>query len=418
MFAEIITIGDEILIGQIVDTNSAWMAQQLNLAGVRIKQITSVSDDRDHILKTLKDAEERADIILITGGLGPTKDDITKHTLCEYFHTKLRFNEEVYKDVERLFKGFGKEVTPVNRGQAEVPETCIPLRNEAGTAPGMWFDKGNKVFVSMPGVPFEMQFIMQKHVLPRLSEKYKLPFVVHYTVLTSGIGESDLSDKLTDWEESLAEHTIRLAYLPSPGLVKLRLSAAGDDREKLEKIIVQKIEELKKIIPEFIYGYDVYGSKEQESLEHIVGELLRAKKKKLSIAESCTGGYISHLVTRIPGSSDYYIGSVISYANEVKVHELGVSQDAIEQHGAVSQQVVEKMAEGIRKKYNTDYSIAVSGVAGPSGGTEEKPVGTVWISVATPGKIISKRYRFGDHRERNIQRSAIAALNMLRRELI
>lgn len=418
MFAEIITIGDEILIGQIVDTNSAWMAQQLNLAGVRIKQITSISDDRDHILRTLKEAEERADVILITGGLGPTKDDITKHTLCDYFHTTLRFNQDVYKNVERLFKGFGKEVSPVNRAQAEVPEACIPLQNEMGSAPGMWFEKGNKVFVSMPGVPFEMQFIMEKHVLPRLREKFRLPYVTHYTVLTSGIGESDLSDKLTDWEDSLAEHNIKLAYLPSPALVRLRLSAAGDDREKLEKSIRDKIEELKKIIPEFIYGYDVYGSKEQESLEHVVGELLRAKKGTLSIAESCTGGYISHLITRIAGSSDYYLGSVISYANDLKVNELDVSQSMLDQHGAVSREVVEQMVAGIRKKYNTDYSIAASGVAGPGGGTAEKPVGTVWIAVATPYRIISKRYQFGDHRERNIQRAAITALNMLRRELL
>lgn len=418
MQAEIISIGDEILIGQIVNTNAVWMAQQLNLAGIKVKQITSVSDDREHIIKALREAEERTDLILITGGLGPTKDDITKVTLCEYFDTKLRFDEDVYKDVERIFKSFGREVTPVNRKQAEVPEICTPLRNMKGTAPGMWIERNNKVFVSMPGVPYEMKSIMLEHVLPKLKEKYRLPSIVHVTVLTQGIGESALAEKIEAWEDSLAQHSIKLAYLPSPGMVRLRLSTSGDDRAKLEAIVNEKVEELKLLIPNYIYGYEEYGKSEDVTLEQIVGNLLRERKQTVSTAESCTGGYISHLITKVPGSSEYYQGSVIAYSYDVKENELGVEKKALETYGAVSQQVVEQMAIGVKKKLNTDYSIAASGIAGPGGGTPDKPVGTVWIAVATPGGVISKRFQFGESREWNIHRTALAGLNMLRGEIL
>ncbi len=416
MQVEIITIGDEILIGQIVDTNSAFMASLLNLNGISVKQISSVSDDREHILKALDEAKERADIILITGGLGPTKDDITKKTVCEYFNTTLRFDEEVYQDVVDIFAAYGKEVTPINRLQAEVPAICTAIRNFNGTAPGMWFDVNGKVFVSMPGVPYEMKAMMKNQVIPKLKERFKLPFIFHKTVLTQGIGESSLAELISDWEDSLASDNIKLAYLPSPGMVRLRLSTKGDDENKLHAAVDKKIEELKEIISEFIYGFETFGE-EKETLEQLVGKLLRNKKQTVSTAESCTGGYISHLITKVPGSSEYYIGSVISYSYLIKETELGVSKETLETQGAVSQPVLEQMAKAIREKYKTGYSIAASGIAGPGGGTDEKPVGTVWIAVATPEKIISEKFLFGTNRERNIEKTANAALNMLRKEL-
>ena len=413
---EIITIGDEILIGQIVDTNSAFIAQLLNLNGMSVKQISSVSDDREHILKALDEAKSRADIILITGGLGPTKDDITKKTLCDYFKTTMRFDEGAYQDVVNIFATYGKEVTPINKLQAEVPAICEVIHNYNGTAPCMWFDVDNKIFVSMPGVPYEMKALMKEQVVPKLKERFQFPSIFHKTVLTQGIGESTLSELISDWEDSLAASNIKLAYLPSPGMVRLRLSTKGDDKNTLIKNIEQKIEQLKPIISEYIYGYETFGE-ERESLEQMVGKLLREKKKTISTAESCTGGYISHLITKVAGSSDYYIGSVISYAYEIKETELGVPHDIIVKHGAVSQPVVEQMAKAIREKYKTDYAISASGIAGPSGGTSDKPVGTVWVAIATPTKIISEKFLFGANRERNIQKTANVALNMLKKEL-
>ncbi|MGZ4034439.1 MAG: competence/damage-inducible protein A [Bacteroidia bacterium] len=416
MQVEIITIGDEILIGQIVDTNSAFIGQILNLNGMSVKQISSVSDNREHILKALDEAKSRADIILITGGLGPTKDDITKKTLCEYFNTSMRFDEGAYQDVVNIFATYGKEVSPINKLQAEVPAICEVIRNHNGTAPGMWFDVDGKIFVSMPGVPYEMKALMREQVIPKLKQRFKFPSIFHKTVLTLGIGESTLSEMISDWEDSLASVNIKLAYLPSPGMVRLRLSTKGENEKKLIKTVEKKIDELKLIISEYIYGYEIFGE-EKESLEELVGKLLKEKKKTVSTAESCTGGYISHLITRIPGSSEYYIGSVISYAYEIKETELGVPHEVILKHGAVSKPVVEQMAKAIREKYKTDYSIAASGIAGPDGGTEEKPVGTVWVAIATPEKVISEKFLFGNHRERNIQKTANAALNMLRKEL-
>jgi len=416
MQVEIITIGDEILIGQIVDTNSAFIGQLLNLNGMSVKQISSVSDDREHILKALDEAKNRADIILITGGLGPTKDDITKKTLCEYFKTTMRFDEGAYQDVVNIFATFGKEVTPLNRLQAEVPSNCEVVHNYNGTAPCMWFDVDGKIFVSMPGVPYEMRALMKDQIIPKLKQRFNFPSIYHKTVLTQGIGESTLSELISDWEDSLGAVNIKLAYLPSPGMVRLRLSTKGEDEANLKVIVDKKIEELKLLISEYIYGYEIFGE-EKETLEEIVGKLLRTKNKTISTAESCTGGYISHLLTRVAGSSDYYIGSVISYAYEIKETELGVPHDIILNHGAVSQPVVEQMAIAIRKKYNTDYSISASGIAGPGGGTEDKPVGTVWVAIATPEKVISEKFLFGNNRERNIQKTANAALNMLRKEL-
>ena len=417
MQAEIITIGDEILIGQIVDTNSAWMAQQLNLSGISVKQITSVSDEREHIMKALNEAVLRVDIILMTGGLGPTNDDITKQTLCEYFGATLRFDSEAYKNVEHLFKSRGYDVSEVNRRQAEVPDNCVTIINSHGTAPGMWFEKNQKIFISMPGVPYEMKAMMEQSIIPLLKKKFQLPFIIHQTILTQGIGESFLAEKIKKWENSLISDVIKLAYLPSQGMVRLRMSVKGENEKVLKELLDNKTEELKKIIPEYIYGYEVYGE-EKETLEQIVGNLLRGKKKTLSTAESCTGGYLAHLITKIPGSSDYYKGSVISYSNEIKTNELGVDWADLKQHGAVSKQVVEDMAKGILHKFKTDYAIATSGIAGPSGGTVEKPVGLVWIAIATQTSIASEKFLFGDHRERNIHKSAITALNMLRKEIL
>jgi nicotinamide-nucleotide amidase len=413
---EIITIGDELLIGQIVDTNSAFMGQLLNMNGMRVKQISSVSDDREHILKALAEAQSRADIVLITGGLGPTKDDITKKTLCEYFNTTMRFDEGAYQDVKTIFAAYGKEVTPINKLQAEVPAICEVIRNYHGTAPAMWFDVNGKVIVSMPGVPYEMKALMKDQVIPKLKERFQFPSIYHKTILTQGIGESALSELIADWEDSLAALHIKLAYLPSPGSVRLRLSTSGEIKNTLIENVEKKIEEVKAWIAEYIYGYEIFGE-EKESLEQMVGKLLIEKKKTISTAESCTGGYIAHLLTKVPGSSEYYIGSVISYAYSIKESELAVPHDMILKHGAVSQPVVEQMATAIREKYKTDYSIAASGIAGPGGGTEEKPVGTVWIAIATPKGVFSEKFLFGNHRERNIQKTAQAAFIMLKKTL-
>ncbi|OQX73383.1 MAG: competence/damage-inducible protein A [Bacteroidetes bacterium 4484_276] len=411
MTAEIITIGDELLIGQVIDTNSAWIAEQLNLIGIRINQITSISDERGHILSTLAEAETRADIILITGGLGPTRDDITKTTLCEFFGTGLVFNEEAFKNVETLFRLRGFTVTELNRQQAEIPANCTPLQNLNGTAPGMWFERDGKIFVSMPGVPFEMKQMVANEVLPRLSKKLNAQFIVHKTILTQGVGESFLAKTIESWEDNLPKN-VKLAYLPQPGIVRLRLTAIGTNKVELQNQIEDEVIKLKAIIPDLIFGYN------GDTLELVTGKLLKAKLKTISTAESCTGGYLAHLITSIPGSSDYFPGSVVSYSNRVKIDELGVSEKSLEQHGAVSKEVVLQMAAGVRRKIDSDYALAISGIAGPDGGTAKKPVGTTWIALATPEKVIAQQFLFGEHRGRNIRKAALAALNMLRAELL
>jgi len=412
MKAEIITIGDELLIGQVVDTNSAFIATKLNEAGIHVCQITSVSDKAEHIIEALNNATQRADIIVTTGGLGPTNDDITKLTLCQYFNVGLKFDAEAYKDVEHVFAIRGRPVTEVNRRQAELPENCSALRNKNGTAPGMWFDVNGKVYVSMPGVPYEMKALMEDEVIPKLKKQFTLPVIVHKNVLTIGIGESALAEKIAAWESSLAQDGIRLAYLPSIGMVRLRLSTNGSDKNVLEKNIDRKITELKALVGDYIFGY------EKDTLEELVGVLLKKNKQTVSLAESCTGGYISYLLTSISGSSDYYKGSITAYAYEIKTQELGVSKEVLETRGAVSQEVVEQMASAVRKKFNTDYSIAVSGIAGPGGGTPEKPVGMVWIAIATPQRVFSKKFQYANHRLRNIQMTANTALNLLRKEIL
>ena len=409
---EIITIGDEILIGQNVDTNSAWMANSLHDVGFVVKQISSISDDADHIMEALKLAESRADIILITGGLGPTKDDITKKTLCHYFNDELVFNEEVLAHVSSLFASRNIPMPEINRMQAEVPSRVTVLNNKKGTAPGMWFDEKGKIYVSMPGVPYEMKYLMTNEVIPRLKKKFETPELVYRTVLTQGIGESSLMALLDDWEENLLASGFRLAWLPSAGKVRLRISGVGINREELEVKIQGFIDQLKPLIPEYFAG------EHEDKLEEIIGKLLGEKKWTLSTAESCTGGYIAQLITTVSGSSVYFEGSIVSYSNDVKETQLGVSWESLKNEGAVSKQVVEEMANGVRLKLKTDCSIATSGIAGPNGGSKEKPVGTVWVAVSTPQRTVSECFAFGNDRDKNIERAAIAGLRMLQKEIL
>lgn len=409
MLAEIITIGDELLIGQVIDTNSAWMAQQLNMIGIRVHQITSISDNQDHIHSTLKEASIRASLILITGGLGPTKDDITKQTLCRYFGSTLVFNEDAYNNVEKLFAARGFAVSELNRQQAMVPSDCQVIPNPNGTAPCMWFEKDGCIYVSMPGVPFEMKSIMEQEILPRL---LKSPdhVIIHRTILTEGVGESHLATLIEPWEDALPPF-IKLAYLPQPGMVRLRLTAYGTNRPEMQKAISRAEEVLYSYAGKYIFGFD------NDTIESVVGQLLQKKGYSLSTAESCTGGNIAQLITSIPGSSDYFKGSIVAYSNEIKEKFVGVKPETLAAHGAVSEQTVIEMAEGIRSRFSTDCAIAVSGIAGPGGGTDEKPVGTTWIAVTTPSGTVAKKFLFGEHRGRNIRKASVAALNMLRRKL-
>ncbi len=408
---EIITIGDEILIGQIVDTNSAWMAEKLNNTGITVYQITTISDDREHILNTVKAALERTDIVLVTGGLGPTSDDITKKTLAEFFHSKLVLNEEILVSVKKRLEKRNIQLNDLIRGQAYVPDKCKAFVNEWGTAPGMWFETNGKVLVSMPGVPKEMKGIMEKYVIPGLKHKFKLPAIIHRTLLTYGTFEAHLSGLLENFEKKLPSN-VKLAYLPSAGRVRLRLTAKGDSRQQLESLLDRLEKEMMEKIGEYVYG------KNGDTLEQIVGDLLRKRGETLSTAESCTGGMVSHLITSVPGASDYYKGSVISYANEIKIRELDVDEKEIKKQGAVSREVVEQMAAGVSKKLNTGYAIAISGIAGPSGGTPEKPVGSVWIAVKSPEKTVAEKFIFGFTRMENITRAAYTSLNMLRKLLL
>jgi len=410
MLAEIITIGDELLIGQVIDTNSAWIAEQLNMIGIKVHQITSISDDQQHILTTLSEATGRAQLILITGGLGPTNDDITKQTLCRFFNTSLIFSEDAYKNVEKLFAARGYPVTEINRLQAMVPANCRVIPNPNGTAPCMWFEKNGCIYISMPGVPFEMKAIMEQEIIPQLLNKQN-KVIIHRTILTEGVGESHLASIIEPWENSLPSF-LKLAYLPQPGMVRLRLTAYGTDRIELQDAINKAEKELYPYAGSYIFGFD------NDTMESVIGQLLRNKGMTLSTAESCTGGNIAQLITSIAGSSDYFKGSVVAYSNEIKEQFLGVPHQLIVENGAVSEQTVIAMAEGIRERFATSYSIAVSGIAGPGGGTNEKPVGTTWIAIATPTETIARKFMFGDHRGRNIRKASMAALNMLRGKLI
>ncbi len=411
VLAEIITIGDELLIGQVVDTNSAWLGQRLNQIGVKVKQITSISDDREHILTAISEAKNRADIILITGGLGPTKDDVTKKTLCEYFNSKLIFHQPSFEVISEIFRSRGREITEVNKQQAMVPENCSPLVNLNGTAPGMWFDFENKILVSMPGVPSEMKGLMENEVIPRLVSNLNLPSILHRTLLTQGVGESFLSAMIEEWELALPSF-LKLAYLPAAGIVRLRISAYGNNKIALAKEIDLQIHALKKIIGEFVFGED------DESLEKLIGQLLKSKGATLGTVESCTGGYIAHKITSVAGSSEYYRGSIVPYSNDLKISLLKVDQEMITENGAVSKVVVEAMAKNGRTALHSDYCIATSGIAGPTGGSTEKPVGTVWIAIASDKTTISWKVQLGSNRIRIITETALHALNGLRKLLI
>jgi len=411
MKTEIITIGDEILIGQIVDTNSAWMAEQLNLNGIEVYQITSVHDNHAHIVKALADAEKNADLVLITGGLGPTKDDITKNCLCEYFNTELVFYPEIFEHVRSLLSSRNVTINQLNRDQALLPTSCTILNNSAGTASGMWFEKNGTIFISMPGVPFEMEAIMTEEVFPRLIKLGIMQSIVHKTILTYGLAESMLAEMIEGWESGLPEY-IKLAYLPSAMMVRLRLSAYGTDKGMLEANINQQVKELQNIIPEYIFGFD------DDNLALIIGRMLIKSSQTLAVAESCTGGNIAHFITSNSGSSAYFKGGVVAYSNEIKSKLLEVPSEMIDTYGAVSQQVAESMAIGAQKVLNADFSIATTGIAGPDGGTAEKPVGTVWIAVAGPSGVESEKFIFRHNRERNIIRSTQSALDLLRKHII
>jgi len=409
--AEIISIGDELLIGQVVNTNASWMAEILSASGIDLHKITTIGDDKEELHQAIDEALKQAQFVLLTGGLGPTADDMTKPALCDYFNTELAFHEPTYKNVEALFKRRGFLFTDRNKQQAMLPKACTPIPNSNGTAAGMWFEKEGGIVVSMPGVPFEMRQMFEYEVLPRMKALYHEMFYARKTVMTSGVGESFLADKISDWENSLPPF-MKLAYLPQPGIVRLRLSGRHADQAFLQQTLDLKIQKLIELIPEFIYGYD------DQLLEKVVGDLLREKNASLATAESCTGGYIAHLITSIAGSSAYYKGSVVAYENQVKTNLLGVSAHDLIRQGAVSREVVEQMAKGVKQKLNTDYALATSGIAGPDGGTEEKPVGTVWIALAGPDFVNSECFHFGEHRGRTIRRSALTALEMLRKVLI
>jgi nicotinamide-nucleotide amidase len=406
MLAEIITIGDEILIGQIVDTNSAWMAQQLNNAGIRVKQISSVSDNKQHILTALAEAAKRADIILITGGLGPTKDDITKSTLAEYFGVGMVENEAALNNVLKIFEKYNRPMLEINRLQAQVPGNCEVIVNKNGTAPGMWFDVAGKIYVSMPGVPFEMMYMMEEEVIPKLKASFKLPFIIHKTILTAGEGESYLSERIADIEDALPAH-IKLAYLPKLGQVRLRLSGQGNDEIALNAEVSNHAQKIVERVGAFVIA------EEDVAIEKAILNYMADKGLTLSVAESCTGGYISHLFTQHAGSSKVFFGGAISYSYELKESLLGVKHDTLKQYGAVSEETVTEMVEGALHNFKSDFAIAVTGIAGPDGGMPDKPVGTVWIAVASAGKTVKKKFTFGSKRQQNIERSATSALFML-----
>ncbi len=405
---EIITIGDEILIGQIVDTNSAWMATELNTAGFELAQITSVHDDANHIIEALEMALKRADVVLFTGGIGPTNDDITKQTLCSYFDTKLVFNDTVYQNIERLFANRPNyKMNELTKAQAMVPEKCTVIQNEVGTAPVTWFDKAGKVVVSMPGVPYEMKRAMSVEIIPRLQKQFETPVIIHKTVQVYGYTESALALKIAEWESNLPEY-IHLAYLPNSGVVKLRLSGFLENVLALEFVMNQQMDLLSQLLGHAIVATeDIY-------IEQLLGNLLMASGKTVSTAESCTGGNIAHVFTSLPGSSAFFKGSVVAYANEVKESVLQVNPADIEVFGAVSRQVVEQMAVGARKLLKTDVAIATSGIAGPTGGSDEKPVGTTWIAVCSDDQVLSREFIFGKLREQNILRATQAALLLLK----
>lgn len=414
MLAEIITIGDEILIGQIVDTNSAWMAKELNKIGMAVKQITSVSDDASHIVNALDEAQKRADVILITGGLGPTKDDITKLTLSKYFNMPLRQDEPTLAHITSIFARLNRPMIEANIRQADVPNGCTVIQNANGTAPCMWFEHNGKIIVSMPGVPFEMMYLMEEEIIPRLKDTFQFPFIVHQTILTAGLGESFLAKEIAEIEDSMPSN-IKLAYLPKLGQVRLRLSGTGNDENALKSEIATIASQITTKIEQYVVIAD------DVELEKAILNKMKTHGLTLSTAESCTGGYISHLITQHAGSSAVFAGGAVVYSYDLKESVLGVKHETLTAFGAVSEQTVKEMAAGAISHFKTDYAIAVSGIAGPDGGLPGKPVGTVWIAIANKQHVVAKLFTFGNKRIQNIERSATAAftmlLNLLRQDL-
>lgn len=412
MKAHIITIGDEILIGQIVDTNSAYISKALNAIGVSIYQISSVQDDRAHILESFAFAKANSDIIIVTGGLGPTKDDVTKSTFCEFFDDELVFNQEVLDHVEHLFKKYvGKPLLEANKTQALVPSKARILKNNFGTAPGMWMEQDGKVFISMPGVPHEMKGLMEHEVLPALKERFHLPYILHKTLLTYGMGESSIAERIETFEDELPQE-IKLAYLPSLGRVRLRLSTSGAIKEDVDTAMEAQLEKLVPLVDDIFVGYEENGP-----LEVLIGEALTAQGKTLSIAESCTGGTVVQRFTSNPGASKYLIGSMVTYATQSKVDVLEVDKDLIEKHSVVSAEVAEAMAIQVRKLYNTDYAITTTGNAGPTKGDSDVPVGTVYIGIATPESSTAHHFMMGNHRKRVVEKTVNKALELLHEEI-
>jgi nicotinamide-nucleotide amidase len=413
MKAAIITIGDEILIGQIVDTNSAFIAKSLDRIGVEIYEMISISDSKQHILDTFAKFQNKVDLVLITGGLGPTKDDVTKKTFCDYFGDELIVNKEVEEHViELIERVMNRKASQINKDQALVPSKCTVLHNKVGTAPGMWMKKENTVFISLPGVPYEMKYLVENEIIPKVVREYKRPYILHKTILTYGQGESLVAERIENWENNLPDF-IKLAYLPSPGRVRLRLSAKGTDKEFLEKAIAENVISLSKIIGDIIVGYD-----DDETIETIVGHLLKQQNKTISTAESCTGGKIAQILTSVSGASNYFKGSVVSYATETKITVLGLSQELIKEHSVVSAAVVKQMAINVKTMMKTDYAIATTGNAGPTKGDSNAEVGTVFIALATPNEVIVEEFNFGQPREKVIDRTVIKSMEMLRKEIL
>ncbi|GAA4450366.1 CinA family nicotinamide mononucleotide deamidase-related protein [Nibrella saemangeumensis] len=416
ILAEVVTIGDEILFGQITDTNTQWISTELTNIGIRTVRKSSVGDQAEAILQILQEAHQRANVIILTGGLGPTKDDITKHTLCRYFNTELVMNPDALAMVTGFFAKRGRAMTELNRLQAALPANCVYIPNHWGTAPGMWFehDQGDvrgRVYVSLPGVPFEMKSLMTNLILPKLQAHFRTPVILHKMIRTVGIGESFLAERIEQWEDALPPQ-IRLAYLPSFGQVKLRLTATGTNAQQLQQELAEQVANVLPLIDQHVFGFD------SDELETVVGRLLKEKSLTLGIAESCTGGYVSAQITKVPGASAYFWGSIVSYANEIKVKELGVDRAVLAEHGAVSEPTIQAMAEGVRRVLGTSVGIATSGIAGPDGGTPDKPVGTIWIACATDQRTVTRLLKLGQYREQNIQLTTNYVLNLLREELL
>jgi nicotinamide-nucleotide amidase len=408
--AELIAIGDEILIGQTTDTNSTFIATQLNLNGISVKQKRVIADDAETIKQALDAILPETKLVFMTGGLGPTNDDITKNTLNEYFGGELVFHPEVFEHITQLFASFNRVPSETNRGQAFLPSVCTPLPNKMGTAPGMRFEKDGRYYFSLPGVPFETENLVENTILPWIKKNLQKGTVVHKTILTQGVPESELAEMLSTWEANLPEG-VKLAYLPSAGMVRLRLTSYVGTEVEAQALVDEAADKAIQILGDIVFGENA------QTLEEVIGISLKQSNSTLSTAESCTGGYIAHLITSVSGSSDYFMGSVVSYANQAKIDLLDVNPTDIEVHGAVSEQVVIQMAEGSRRKFNTDYAIATSGIAGPTGGTPQKPVGTIWIAVAGPYGTKAKCFSFGRNRDRNIKKTALMALDLLRREV-